>query len=141
MTNPISFDSSLIAPCGINCGTCMAYLRTKEKCPGCRIDFGEKRKTCKECKIKNCDLLSKTSSKFCYECESFPCDKIIHIDRRYKKKYHARLIDNLLTIREYGINQFLGNEVKKWTCPQCGSVLCVHRDYCLVCSYENKCWG
>lgn len=27
---------SLIAPCGMNCSICMAYLREKNKCPGCR---------------------------------------------------------------------------------------------------------
>lgn len=28
----------LIAPCGINCGVCNAYLRVRNKCQGCRID-------------------------------------------------------------------------------------------------------
>ncbi len=32
---------SIIAPCGMNCSICMAYLRGKNKCPGCRgIDDG-----------------------------------------------------------------------------------------------------
>ena len=28
----------MIAPCGINCGFCMAHLRDKNKCPGCNSD-------------------------------------------------------------------------------------------------------
>lgn len=35
MRAQVSFDKSLIAPCGMNCGTCIAYLRDKNKCPGC----------------------------------------------------------------------------------------------------------
>ncbi len=138
MNNTVTFDRSLIAPCGINCGTCMAYLRPKNRCLGCRIDFEGKRKTCLECKINNCQLLQKTSSKFCYDCETFPCDKISHIDKRYKNKYHARLIENLLTIKEIGISGFLDQETKKWICPKCGATLSVHRDNCLICNYDFK---
>jgi hypothetical protein len=136
MTTSVSFERSLIAPCGINCGTCMAFLRVKNKCYGCWVDFDSKRKTCCECKIKNCELLAKTSSKFCYECKIFPCEKIKHIDKRYRTKYRASLIQNLVTIKETGITTFLELEVKKWTCPNCGSTLSVHRDHCLVCSFE-----
>jgi hypothetical protein len=28
----------LVAPCGMNCGICIAYLREKNKCPSCRGD-------------------------------------------------------------------------------------------------------
>ena len=138
MTNTITFDRAFIAPCGINCGTCMAFLRPKNKCLGCWVDFDGKRKSCSICKIKKCELLQKTTSKFCYECEIFPCDRIKHIDKRYKLKYHARLIENLINIKENGINSFLDKEAIKWTCPQCGSTLSVHLDYCIVCTSKPK---
>jgi Protein of unknown function (DUF3795) len=137
MTTTVSFDKLLIAPCGINCGTCMAYLRIKNKCYGCRVDFESKRKTCRECKIKNCDLLAKTSTKFCYDCEIFPCERIKHIDKRYRTKYRASLIQNLVSIKDIGIENFLEREIKKWTCPNCGATLSVHRDKCLVCSHDS----
>jgi hypothetical protein len=136
MKSPVKFKRSLIAPCGINCGTCMAFLRAKNKCYGCWVDFDSKRKTCNECKIKNCELLTKTSSKLCYECKVFPCERIKHIDKRYRNKYRASLIDNLITIKENGIPYFLELEVKKWTCPSCGSTTSIHRKQCMVCSYE-----
>jgi hypothetical protein len=137
MTTTVSFNKSLIAPCGINCGTCMAYLRIKNKCFGCRVDFDSKRKTCTECKIKNCALLAETSTKFCYECEIFPCERINHIDKRYRTKYRASLIQNLVTIKDFGIENFLELESKKWTCPNCGSTLSVHRDKCFFCSNDS----
>lgn len=30
------FRKTLIAPCGINCGICLAFLRDKNTCMGCR---------------------------------------------------------------------------------------------------------
>jgi hypothetical protein len=138
MTISVTFDRSMIAPCGINCGTCIAYLRVKNKCYSCRVDFDSKRKTCNECRIKNCELLAKTSSGFCYDCELFPCERIKHIDKRYRTKYRAGLIQNLVSIRDTGICSFLEDEVKKWTCPKCGSTLSVHRNNCLVCSYDDS---
>lgn len=136
MTASITFDKSLIAPCGINCGTCMAYQRVKNKCFGCRVDFDSKRKTCIQCKIKNCDLLAKESSEFCYECEIFPCHRMKHIDKRYRTRYRASLIQNLVMIKEIGMASFLELEEKKWTCPNCGSISSVHRKNCLICNFE-----
>jgi uncharacterized radical SAM superfamily Fe-S cluster-containing enzyme len=40
---------SLIAPCGMNCSICSAYLREKNKCPGCRLMNIE---YCKKCIIR-----------------------------------------------------------------------------------------
>jgi len=136
MTLSVTFNKSMIAPCGINCGTCMAFLRTKNKCLGCNVDFDSKRKTCNQCKIKNCEKLAKTSSGLCCDCEIFPCRKIEHIDKRYSTKYRASLMRNLLTIKEEGMASFLEQEAKKWACPKCGSTTSVHRYSCLVCSHD-----
>jgi hypothetical protein len=38
------------------------------------------------------------------------------------------MIENLKSIKEHGIRQFTRNEVKRWTCPECGTILCVHRE-------------
>jgi hypothetical protein len=59
MTPSVIFDSSMIAPCGINCGPCMAFLRNRNICYGYRVEFDSKQKTCTQCKIKNCELLKK----------------------------------------------------------------------------------
>jgi hypothetical protein len=136
MSASVSFNKLMIAPCGINCGTCKAYLRVRNRCYGCREDFESKRKTCAECRIKNCDMLAKTSFYFCYECEIFPCEKMKHIDKRYRIRYRASLIQNLITIKEIGITDFLKLEEKKWTCPNCGATTSIHCEKCLACSYD-----
>jgi hypothetical protein len=140
MTKPIvTFDKSLIAPCGINCGTCIAYIRDRNKCPGCLAPSENKPITRFYCKIKNCENLEKTNSKYCYECISFPCQRLKHIDKRYRIRYHTSLIQNLVAIKKKGMEDYLANEITRWSCPQCGSVFSVHKDNCLNCNLDlNK---
>lgn len=134
----VKFERSLIAPCGMNCGTCMAYLRAKNKCQGCRNISDSENSARVSCRVRSCGLLEKTASKFCYDCEVFPCLRIKQLDKRYRTKYKTGFIDNLMMIKEKGIESFLDFESKRRTCPDCGSVLCVHRPKCLACGYEIK---
>ena len=131
-----SFDKYLIAPCGMNCGTCMAYLREKNKCPGCRIISDDKAISVKTCSVTKCICLANTKSKFCYECVKYPCKRIKQLDKRYRTKYGTSFIENLLMIKENGIDSFLDFESKRRTCTNCGSTLCVHRNFCLTCKIE-----
>jgi len=123
----------IIAPCGMNCGICMAYLRKKNKCNGCREANVWNPKTRVECKIKNCSLLSASGRVFCYECEKFPCKLIKNMDVRYKTKYKMSVIENLAVIRSSGVESFLAVEREKWKCRICGGVICVHKGICNDC--------
>jgi len=133
MRPPITFDRSLIAPCGMNCGTCIAYLREKKRCPGCRIYSNDKAISIQRCIIPKCIHLDKTVSKFCYDCDKYPCKRVKQLDKRYRTKYRTSFIENLSMIKNDGIDSFLIFESKRRTCPNCGSVLSVHRDNCLTC--------
>jgi hypothetical protein len=133
MGNPGKFQKALIAPCGMNCGTCIAYLREKNRCPGCRIFSADKAVSVRRCIVTKCIDLEKTKSKFCYECRKFPCYRIKQLDKRYKTKYRTSFIENLLMIKENGIKDFLAFESDRRTCPNCASTLSVHRSFCLVC--------
>lgn len=124
---------SLIAPCGMNCGICMAYLREKNKCPGCRGADDHKPVTRISCKIKNCDTFQNGKATYCYECPNPPCDRLKHLDKRYRTKYRMSMIENLEEIRKSGITKFLENEKLRWTCTQCGGTICVHKGCCSNC--------
>ncbi|MDD5111335.1 MAG: DUF3795 domain-containing protein [Candidatus Altiarchaeota archaeon] len=126
-------EFSLIAPCGMNCGVCMAYLREKNKCQGCRIDDSKKSITRANCKIKNCVFFKRSKTGFCYGCDDFPCDRLKHLDKRYRTKYHMSMIENLGNIRKFGLKRFLVNEKDRWTCPECGGTICVHKGSCQSC--------
>jgi ribosomal protein S27AE len=133
MVPQATFDRLMIAPCGMNCGTCIAFLREKNRCPGCRIYSNDKAISIQRCIIPRCIDLEKTVSKFCFDCEKYPCKRVKQLDKRYRTKYKTSFIENLRMIKEDGIDSFLAFESKRRTCPYCGSVLSVHRDNCLIC--------
>lgn len=133
-TTAIDYDRKMIAPCGMNCGTCIAFMRPKNTCPGCHEESSVKNKSCVNCIIINCELLEKTNSGFCYECGSYPCQRLKQLDKRYRTKYGTSFLENLKMIKEKGIDCFLSFEKKRRTCQVCGSSLSVHRNTCLVCS-------
>jgi ribosomal protein L40E len=127
----------LIAPCGMNCGICMAYLRDKNICSSCWSTSGYKSDSCKKCSIKNCELLAKTDSKFCYECSKFPCARLKQLDKRYRLKYKMSMIENLHYIEESGVENFVQKESIRWKCETCGGPICVHRGFCLKCNNKS----
>lgn len=131
-------NKSLIAPCGMNCGICLAFLRDKNRCSGCREDSIHKPGHCKKCVIINCEKLAKTDSNFCYDCEKYPCSRLKRLDNRYRTKYGMSMLDNLNFIKENKMEKFLENEQKRWTCDVCGSGISVHRDFCLNCKTKLK---
>lgn len=133
-----SLKTSLIAPCGMNCAICLGYLREKDKCPGCRgIDI-HKPDYCVHCRIKNCERLQNVKPGFCFQCKKFPCVRLRQLDKRYRTRYNMSMLENLENIREFGIRKFVANQKDRWTCPDCGGTICVHRGYCYSCG--KKYW-
>ena len=126
-------DKKLIAPCGMNCGICLAYLIDKNKCSGCWFDNESKPKRCANCIIKNCKLLKTTDSKFCFDCKKYPCTRLKHLDKRYRTNYGMSMIENLDNIKKVGLDKFVQMEYERWNCNNCGGTICVHRGYCLSC--------
>ena len=128
-------DPTLIAPCGIDCRLCRAYVREKKACPGCRGEDNLKSISCVRCQIKNCEKMVQAGFQYCFECEAFPCARVKHLDKRYREKYATSVIDNLKNIKNIGINDFVTKENKRWVCPECGSMLCMHIPQCLSCGH------
>ena len=126
-----------IAPCGMNCGLCYAFLRGRNPCPGCRADDRGKTKTRVACRIKNCDERRRHGGDFCANCARFPCERLIHLDQRYRRKYGMSMIENLRKIAVDGLSSFVAKERSRWACPGCGKTLCVHSALCLTC---NRKW-
>jgi hypothetical protein len=132
----------LVAPCGMNCALCSSYLayayKLKSKnipmpyCKGCR----SRNKQCAFLK-KKCPLIFNGQITYCYECRDFPCDRLRHIDQRYKTLYRMSMIDNLKYIKENGIEKFLEAEKQKWKCSQCGQPVCCHNGICYNCGLNE----
>ncbi len=135
-------DAELVAPCGMNCGICSGYLAARHDmkksgvsmpyCPGCR----PRNKSCAFLK-KRCQLLREGIVKFCYECPDFPCNHLKTLDKRYRERYHMSMLDNLVFIREHGLEAFLQKEAEKWQCPDCGGTISCHNGICFDCGLER----
>lgn len=132
----------MIAPCGMNCSLCIAYLfREKDLnkrgfhrkyCPGCIprgehcTHMGDRCKTMKEGLVR-----------FCTDCPSFPCERLKSLDKRYRTKYHMSMIENLRAIEADGMEKFLEKEENKWRCSVCGGTICCHNGLCLDCDMDK----
>jgi hypothetical protein len=132
----------LIAPCGMNCAICSAYLAFEQDirskgikmpyCKGCR----PRNKQCAFLK-KRCDKLIENRITYCFECEEFPCRNLTHIDERYRQLYRMSMIDNLMSIKNSSIETLLKTEERKWKCPVCGGVISCHNGICYYCGLEE----
>jgi hypothetical protein len=136
------FTPELIAPCGMNCGICKAYIaytrgipRQRGKvthCAGCHPRN-------KNCFIKrNCSKLSKHEIQFCYDCTVMPCKNLDRLDRRYRERYGMSMVENLKQLKAVGMESFLASQQEKYKCPNCGDVLCVHDGKCYSCGNKTR---
>jgi hypothetical protein len=129
-------NNTSIAPCGVNCDLCLGFQREKNKCAGC-IAVGSKPYHCTVCSIKTCSEKNGEESLLCNVCARFPCRRIKELDKRYTTRYGESNIENLNAIGKIGLDSFIKQEEIKWKCPQCGNLLCVHRERCLICDALN----
>jgi hypothetical protein len=136
------FAPELIAPCGMNCAICKAYLaythgvpRQRGKvfyCVGC-LPRG------KDCFIKRkCQKLAKHEAQYCYQCDKIPCENLNRVDRRYRALYGMSMVENLKELKANGMDKFLASQAEKYRCPNCGDVVCVHDGKCYSCGYQRK---
>ncbi len=135
-------QDELIAPCGMNCGLCIAYQAKvvdlnqygfhRTYCPGC-IPRG---KFCTHMSDQ-CERIGTGKIRFCFECEEYPCKRLKSLDKRYRTKYHMSMIANLDYIRDFGMQAFLEKEDQQWKCPDCQNLICCHNGLCLNCDRER----
>lgn len=125
-----------IAPCGMICSLCLAYLREKDTCDGCRTKgniFGY----CEKCIIRNCKYITE-DTKYCYSCKKYPCKRLKALDYRYRTNYKMSFIVNLNYIKLYGAGDFIKKQNAIWKCPICGGLICIHRMSCLKCGRKSQ---
>jgi hypothetical protein len=126
------FRTSLIAPCGMDCAICMAFLREKNRCGGC---YAPDRKCSRNCTIFACEQVK---GRHCHTCVGFPCRQLKQLDARYRKKYHMSMLENLAAISRDGVRAFVISERERWTCKACGGTIDVHHYRCTGCGKEPE---
>ena len=106
-----------IGVCGLDCGLCPRYYTLgSSRCPGCGgPDFFNKHPSCSfiTCCVK------KKKLEVCAECLEFPCSKF-KSDKEYQQLKESssypsckKVIPNLNFIKEYGIEKFIGQQIKR----------------------------
>jgi len=128
----------ILAPCGVNCSLCRAYVRARRPCPGCRGGDDHKSNACLTCAIKNCNELAAGRHRYCYSCGEFPCAHLLHLDRRYRTRYGVSVIANLERIKAVGAERVVAEERAKWTCSECGALLSMHEPLCRGCGCARQ---
>ncbi len=130
----------LIAPCGINCAICKRYLAFINRipvskgvvyCKGCRPQ--NKRCTLLKPECRKTLRLGEDEVDYCCDCDSYPCERLSCLDKKYRTKYGVSLLDNLEQIRIMGLADFLADQTKKHACPQCGSLISLQEKRCCKC--------
>jgi hypothetical protein len=67
-----------------------------------------------------------------------PCEKLAHLDNRYRDLYGMSMVANLREIEENGVASFLKNQGDKYKCSNCGDVISVHNGKCYVCNHVTN---
>ncbi len=132
------FDINLAGHCGIYCGNCRHYLarskgilkekKLKHGCHGCRVQ----NKNCAWVK-RDCELLRKKKVDFCFECENFPCANLEKLDFRHLYNENVSPVENLLRIKNVGVQQWLKEQEDEWKCTKCGGNICITDSECYDC--------
>jgi hypothetical protein len=101
------------------------------KCLGCKSD-----KTagwCAKCNIKTCAVEKGIDS--CGECDSFPCEKLTAFQNN-GKDYRLLAEKNCHTVKEKGRKEWLKEQRKRWTCPECGALFSWNDEACPKCKAD-----
>jgi len=134
----------LVGICGIYCGTCPIYLAHREsdiecldeisnargipldkiQCDGCLSD--RVFPPCVECSHGFRQCAKEKQVTWCFQCNEFPCQRLanfrdIHVVNGIS--HHAHIIENLQSMKEHGIEQWVGGQEKAGVCSKCGKRL------------------
>lgn len=114
--------TTLVAPCGIDCGICELYTcRYNQQLYAHLLSRGipKERIPCNGCRSiqGNCPVIPSTCDtylcvkekdvQFCYECNEFPCVRLHPSADRADVLPHNLKVYNLCTIRQKGIEKFI----------------------------------
>lgn len=143
-------NRELLAPCGLYCGVCGAYLATRTdnpklrqgmaqvygcapediNCLGCLSDV--RYKHCEDCAIRDCAQSKGYTG--CHQCGEFPCDKIEALDAAFPDTPAGREVRRAIAAwRDLDDEAFAAAQEARWTCRSCGARLMRGQKICHQC--------
>jgi len=121
---------TMLAPCGICCTVCYRHL-AKKPCPGCAAPGDGKPGHWQSCQIRRC--AGERGLSHCFLCGEFPCKGVKNLDKSYRMRYHASLVENGYAAKELGTALLLAEQLRRYTCRACGGVISMHDGICSEC--------
>ncbi|HEY8908858.1 MAG TPA: DUF3795 domain-containing protein [Desulfosporosinus sp.] len=106
------------------------------RCKGCKSDtlFIN----CKHCKIRACAISRKVEH--CNGCNEYPCQllkgSLMNKDIQEKLPHLKVTSDNLTTIKNVGVEQWLNDQEKQWKCPECQTDFSWYTSKCTKCGKD-----
>jgi len=100
----------------------------KSVCYGCKSSIPCE--VCQECKIKQCALANEVE--FCYDCIKYPCKLLLRF-KSNNKSHHSAIIANLEEIKNFGLDEWLSKQKKRWSCPKCQNPFSWYENQCKTC--------
>lgn len=116
----------LASPCGIDCWNCLIYVDNATPqvieyfsqeykkspddvvCHGCNSEHNGCIVLHGPCKILEC--LEEKNAKFCFECDTFPCDRLLPLAEHADKRYQNLKLYNLCRMKQVGVENWAHNE-------------------------------
>ena len=134
------FTEEMIAPCGLDCSLCANANKEENPCPGCCGENESKPEFCSGL----CPIIYKCEKRslyrYCIDCDEFPCEYAKERDYKYTVKYaypgKESPFKNMKMIKEQGIDYFLACEKERYTCKDCGGIICNQDAICSRCGKQ-----
>jgi len=131
--------------CGLYCGSCgvihsvergtldefaQKWDSTPEKmeCHGCKSDHPAE--FAQICRIRNC--AREKGFDFCFECEDYHCERLRDFLEAHAA-HPAIHLNNLERIKSAGLENWLSEQEKRWSCPSCGKKFHFDETTCIQC--------
>ncbi len=148
-------NRELLAPCGLYCGACGAYIATRDDndrlragmakvfgcapeeidCQGCQSEV--RYAHCQTCAIRAC--AGEKGFEGCYQCGDFPCEHIEALGARFPHTVaHQVIMRTIPQWRELGTEAWVATEEARYTCPSCGQGLMRGGTRCPGCGGEVR---
>jgi hypothetical protein len=152
-------NKSIMAPCGLYCGTCGIYIATRDnnqkfktimgnlygtkpeetECMGCMQPDPPKKLYgfCKTCTIRDCVKSKNYSS--CHQCAEWPCKMIESFGLATGRRVMMRTVPIWREkVAEYGDEkgsvEWARSECERYHCPSCGKPLFRGARRCRACN-------
>jgi predicted RNA-binding Zn-ribbon protein involved in translation (DUF1610 family) len=145
-------DKREAAVCGLFCPSCTLFIGTHEdprrlevmaaafnqpveslKCDGCRAE--RRNMFCSSCKLVQC--ASGKGLDFCGQCSEYPCDELKAFQSILP--HRLELWQSIERIKKAGWEQWCGEMVDHYSCPECGTINSAYDKACRKCGATPSC--